>query len=148
MRGNNSGLLAVDYTGFLVVIFDEYYFHVAMRKDGLGIGHRGTRDLGEWMSFVEVINDDGVHLLGAPPGHRYNTGLTISFKGMPYVFIADGARRTYDNPLLHCADLRFDRTSYPNEIQNFPVVQIDDSKLLVQMMLHGVLRMECIVIGY
>lgn len=44
-----------------------------------------------------------------------------------------------DNPLLHCADLRFDRTSYPNEIQNFPVVQIDDSKLLVQMMLHGVL---------
>ena len=65
-----------------------------MRKDGLGVGHRGTRDLGEWTSLVEVINDDGVHLLGAPPGPRYNTGLTISFKGMPYVFIADRARRT------------------------------------------------------
>ena len=76
------------------MIFGEYYFHVAMRKDGLEVGHGGTRDLGKWMSFVEVINDDGVHLLGAPPGHRYNTGLMISFKGMPYVFVLERARRT------------------------------------------------------
>ena len=147
LRRDDGCILAIDNARRLVAVLVDDDGHPRVREDRWTASHLGAGNTAEgFLASKEVFHHDGIDPLSSCSGYGHYAGVRLVAERTVDVVVTEGSSRTEHKIFLELVQLPLAWLDVADHLNEGLVVLVNDSKLLLQGVLHRVLLSEGVVV--